>query len=124
MRRVALLTLLAALAVGGYALLARFVLHGPVTGHSLFQSVEHASGSAGRVLGGAGGRCRRRTKTATRWSCSVADREGSGGATYRVRVERGTSCWHGALASDYSEGGMPKAIHGCVYRWQWSLLDL
>lgn len=64
-----------------YAVLARFVLHGPVTSDSLAEAVTRESDSAGRTLDDPG-RCRRRS--ATTWSCSVTDQQGSGGAAYRV----------------------------------------
>jgi hypothetical protein len=42
----------------------------------------------------------------------------------RVRVRNGSSCFDGRLTADYGEGGMPRRIRGCVYRWQWSVFDL
>lgn len=102
----------------GYALLARFVLHGPVTGRSLVISVEEASGSAGGLLNH--GRCRP-TRAPREWRCEVTDSAGSGGATYTIRLRPGSSCWDGVLTNDASEGGMPKTIEDCVRRWQWSL---
>jgi hypothetical protein len=98
-----------------YALLARFVLHGPVTGRSLGVSVAHVSGSApfGPPV------CER--ASSAQWSCSVF--QGSGNADYRVRVRSGSSCWHGRLVGDAaSASGIPDQISGCVFRWQWRLL--
>ena len=116
------LPLCAASLFAAYALAARFVLHGPVTAASLHEAVERESGSAGSLVGGAD-HCRR-LRTARTWKCSVHDSAGSGGVDYRVRVRSGSSCFDGLLTTEYGEGGMPKRISGCVYRWQWTLLDL
>jgi hypothetical protein len=105
---------------GVYALVARFVLSGPVTSGSLAVSVGRVSGSPGELLGGAGD-CRRSIR-AGEWRCEVSDAGGSGAVTYRVRERRGSSCWDGLLVEDSAEGGMPRKISGCVRRWQWSLL--
>jgi hypothetical protein len=112
---------LALIAVGTYALLARFVLHGPVTPDSLAEALTRESDSAGSTLADPG-RCRQ--TSAAVWSCSVVDQQGSGGARYEVRVDADGSCWRATLADDYSEDGMPKSVDGCVYRWQWALTDL
>ena len=105
-----------------YAMLARFVLHGPVASVSLAEAVIRESGSADATLDDEPNGCRR--LSASRWSCTVGDQQGSGGVTYRVSVEADGSCWDATLADDHSEGGMPAEIEGCVYRWQWTLLDL
>ena len=113
---------LAVFLFAAYAIVARFVLHGPVTGRSLHESVQSASGSAGSTLGNAG-RCRSGSQT-REWRCDVDDAGGSGTATYSIRVRAGSSCWNGRLTGGDGEGGMPKRISGCVHRWQWSLFDL
>jgi hypothetical protein len=93
----------------------------PVNETTLFESVQAESGSAGELFDEAG------TCTARRrgiWHCSVLDREGSGGADYRVQVPSGDSCWTARLVSDYSEGGMPERVTGCVRGDRWSPWDL
>jgi hypothetical protein len=112
---------LALVAFGAYALLARFVLHGPVTPDSLAEALTRESDSAGSTLGDPG-RCRQ--TAATTWNCSVVDRQGSGGARYTVTVDADRSCWQATLDEDHSEGGMPGIVNGCVHRWQWALTDL
>jgi hypothetical protein len=107
--------LAAAVLFFAYALLARFVLHGQVTGESLGVSVAQASGSApfGPPV------CERDSDA--EWSCSVF--QGSDSDDYRVRVRTGSSCWDGRLVrNSRSETGSPDRISGCVFRWQWHLL--
>jgi hypothetical protein len=100
-----------------YALLARFVIHGPVTGRSLATSVRRAADSAAGL-----GDCRR-TSGARDWRCTVADPAGSGIASYWVRVRKDSSCWDAHFAVVHSDEGMPPMdMSGCVYRWQWRLL--
>lgn len=101
-----------------YALVARFVLHGPVDSGSLSRSVEVAAGSS---TYGTESPCRRRS-TAPRWRCSVWDASASGGVTYVVRVRPGGSCWDARLVGPNGEGPMPLRLSGCVHRWQWTLL--
>ncbi len=120
-KRVLLALAVCALAFAAYALLARFVIHGPVTSRSLARELTRESGSAGLTLDRPG-RCRELSPVS--WRCAVEDREGSGGATYRVQVEPDSSCWQAGLVNDYSEGGMPRAVDGCVHRWQWTVLSL
>jgi len=113
---------LAGAAYGAYALLARFVLHGTVTARTLFVSVENASGSPGALFDDRE-RCLR-PRRARDWRCQVMDDEASGGmVTYRVRLRPQSSCWVGQIRNDYPGSGMPTSIEGCVYRWQWRLLD-
>jgi len=102
-----------------FALMARFVFHGPVNAKTLAGSVADESGSTSDLLG-LGPRCRERS--ALRWSCSVLDQEGSGEVAYRVEVEPDSSCWSGRLK--YQSGFMPRRIDGCVPLWDWSLFDL
>jgi hypothetical protein len=117
MASVLLVVLLAAvLAAGAYAALARFVIHGEVTPRTLFVSLEDKTGSAGLIFEDKG-RCRKRSRPLL-WRCTVRDREGSGGATYRVRMRPHSSCWDARLTEDESEGGMPDLLDGCVYRWE------
>ena len=111
---------LAGAAYGAYALLARFVLHGAVTAQTLFVSVENASGSPGALFDDRA-RCQRPAR-ARDWRCQVMDEEASGGmVTYRMRPQ--SSCWVGQIRNDYPGSGMPTSVEGCVYRWQWRLLD-
>ena len=117
-----LLPIVAAFLFAAYALTARFALHGSVRPGSLHEAVERESGSAGTILGGSD-RCHR-LHARRAWTCSVADSAGSGGVDYRVRVRSGSSCFDGRMTAGYGEGTMPKRIDGCVYRWQWTLLDL
>ena len=112
---------LALVAFGAYALLARFVLHGPVTADSLAEAVTLESDSAGSTLDDPG-RCRQASETV--WNCSVIDQQGSGGAEYKVSVDADGSCWRATLDRDLSEGGMPRNLDGCVYRWRWAVTDL
>ena len=109
--------LVAVLGAGVFAVLARFVLHGEVTPRSLFVSVEDASGSAGLIFKDEG-RCRPWRGREGLWRCTVRDAAGSGGATYRVRMRSGSSCWDARLTDDDSEGTMPEMLDGCVYRWE------
>lgn len=116
------LVVLMGLAAATFAVLARFVVHGPVDGTSLHDSITAATPSAGGFLGDLTG-CRAAVAART-WSCSVIDEHRSGGADYLVTVEAGSSCWRAELTLDQSEGNMPKRVRGCVHLWQWSLLDL
>jgi len=97
-----------------FALLSRFVLHGPVNAVSLYESVSREAGAPRR-----NDRC---GKTADRrqWRCAVLRVEGSRAALYRVVVDTGGSCWRAVLANGGSEGiAMPRTLRGCVYRLQW-----
>jgi hypothetical protein len=127
-----------------YALLARYVLHGPTDAMSLAVSVRTEAGASGDMLG-AGGPCRRaasdelesRTEgfltagqlvpdelSSEVWICLAGDIRASGTAAYRVRLQSG-SCWEGRLATDLSgRSWLPRTISGCVHRWQWSLLGM
>jgi hypothetical protein len=113
--------LLVGLAFSGYALAARFVLHGEVNGRTLMQSVQHQSGSVGWLLDDGSDSCVRKTGTEDVWSCDVSDRHGSGGAGYRVRVSAGTACWSARMTWNGAEGFMPRRVSGCIPRWDWSL---
>ena len=104
------------------ALLARFVLHGQVTGRSLAISVGRASGSPEELLRDRGA-CRR-TGHADGWRYEVTGREGSGAASYRVVVRPGSSCWDERLADDSDTKGMPREVGDYIHRWQWSLVSL
>lgn len=123
-----------------YALLARYVLHGPADEMSLAVSVRREAGSDDMI--GASGPCRRaapdelepRTKgfldagqlvpdelAIDVWICVAGDIRASGTAAYRVRMRSG-SCWEGRLATDLSgRSWLPRTTSGCVHRWQWSL---
>lgn len=106
----------------GYALAARFVVHGPVTPAGLHDAVARESGSASSILGGSPS-CRRLRASRT-WSCVVFDASGSGAVEYRVRVRPASSCFDGRITGNFGEGGTQSRIGGCVYRARWKLLDL
>ena len=116
-----------AVAVAAGALLARFVLHGPVTSRSLLDSVEQRSGSEGATYD-LGGRCRPprggedgRGRDGGRWRCEVWDPAISDPAAYDVRVRPGSSCWDARLARPDVPSDLPRSLEGCVHRWQWTI---
>ena len=84
----------------GYAVLAKWVLHGPVTDRSLARSV-------GLEVGLTHGDCRRSHRPGM-WRCDLDD-GASDSATVYVRVRPRSSCWESRDA------------RSCVHRWQWSL---
>lgn len=96
--------------------LGRWVIHGPVDGHSLRVSVRH---EVGDVFAGIGD-CTPAGPPRV-WLCDVSDDGGSGSVTYRVTVEPGGSCWR-ASRQAFSVDRLPKSPQGCVHLWQWSLL--
>jgi hypothetical protein len=105
------------LAIVVYALAGRFVLHGPVTGRSLAVNLAQTAGSAAIDEPHA---CTRAAAPGT-WRCFVVDPGGSGGASYRVAVEPGSSCWSATVTQ--RAGGdepLPTHLHACVHRWQWT----
>jgi hypothetical protein len=125
-----------------YALLARYVLHGPADEMSLAVSVRREAGSDDMI--GASGPCRRAAPDELEprrkgfldagqlpdelaidvWLCVAGDIRASGTKVYRVRM-RSSSCWEGRLATDLSgRSWLPRTISGCVHRWQWSLLGM
>jgi len=114
--------LLAPALFAAYALLARYLLHGPVSASRLFVSVAQASDSGGGSVG-APGLCRR-IAAPRGWLCQVPDRRAYGVVSYRVGIRCGGSCWAAQITDDYTESGMPKRVDGCVHRWQWSLSAL
>jgi hypothetical protein len=99
-----------------FALLARFVLHGPVTEESLALSLSRASGSADEALGSRGS-CQRARRSGE-WLCEVFD--GSGVVTYRVQAPG--SCWNATRTGGPST--MPHDVSDCVHVWEWSLSSL
>jgi hypothetical protein len=106
------------------ALLGRYVMHGPVDRNRLAVSVAQATGSVDEAFGGPDP-CRLTDRVGV-YRCRVGDGEGSGTATYSVRLRPGSSCWDARRLIDASEGGMPRNPDGCVRAWQWSpqrLLD-
>jgi hypothetical protein len=68
---------------------------------SLFVAVQDESGSAGALFDDGTETCSPRAGTANTWRCDVIDRQGSGGARYRVLVRDG-SCWEATLVRDDS----------------------
>jgi hypothetical protein len=105
-----------------YAILARWVWHGPLTSESLFASVQDKSGSAGDLFD-EHSQCER-VHAARTWRCDVADPAGSGAIRYRVVVRQDEpACWDATLSRNWGEGG-PQRISGCIPRWDWSLLDV
>ena len=95
--------------VGTYNVLASNVLHGKVTGRSLYKSVENEVG-VGALLASDHEGCRRAAEPG-RWECFVADAEGSGDVAYTVRIHAGSSCWDGTGGG----AGRPERISGCVH---------
>src|SRR5438093_1116327 len=83
--RIIVTTICILLVLAGAAALARFVIHGPVTGRSLAASVEGGSGSDRDS-------CRRAADRAV-WTCFVPDVGASSYVKYTIRVRAGTSCW-------------------------------
>jgi len=99
-----------------FALLGRFVLHGPVSQHSLEVSV-HRAAALGMLPEAAS--CKRAVRV---WHCMAYDDSG-GGATYEVKLRPGSSCWNGRMTQNASyEVDPPRELGGCVRRWQWSIL--
>lgn len=89
----------------------------PVGTKSLRGSLERETGSAGFT-----GECKR--SAGADWRCDVADRQGSGTASYTVEVDG--RCWRARRSSPdhYSEGPMPARAAGCTrLRDAISLLD-
>ncbi len=120
MRRFFRLLVVSVVIFAAFALLARFVLHGEVSPTSLNESLATEAGSADQLLD-VPGRCDR--SASSTWECLIGDSSGSGGATYRVAVARGSSCWEAQRVDDFSESGMPRVVSGCVHLWQWSVVD-
>jgi hypothetical protein len=82
--------------------------HKPLNATTLVSSLEDEAGSAAMPKGRCG------LDVPGRWSCTVADHEGSGGATYVVR-RTSSYCWSARLTGDAGhETAMPRAVHGCV----------
>lgn len=83
---------------------------GPVSTGALPSSLAREARSAALY----DGPCR--TRVEDRWTCSVADGSGSGGAEYAVRRD-GWSCWQARrISADGFEDTMPARLRGCV-RW-------
>jgi hypothetical protein len=108
-----LVPLLAVFLFAVYAVLARTVIHGPVTPDSLGVSVAEEGGSMFAEFS----ECRPAAR-AREWRCTFSV-DGSSGAEFRVRVRDGSSCWD---ASRVHGTGLDRRLSGCVHRWQWSLL--
>lgn len=102
------------------AILGRYVVHGSVDGESLSVSVGQRVGSIDDALGDVTP-C---TRTSRRdvWRCSMSDARSSGAVPYEVRVEPGGSCWTARRAGANGTPGRERT-DGCVYAWQWSLLE-
>jgi hypothetical protein len=95
-----------------YALLARYVIHGPVNDQSLAWSVATDGGSPFPDLAN----CDRIGRAAT-WTCTLT-RDGSAAAHYRVRRRGDSSCWDARRI----RGEGDRRLRGCVHRWQWELI--
>jgi hypothetical protein len=95
----------------GYALLARGVLRGPVTERSLARSVAVDAGAESAT-------CRAGERPREHRCTYLVGH--SRPASYRVRVDRDSSCWTAARIQGHPE---PRRRSGCVHRWQWRLLD-
>jgi hypothetical protein len=109
--RVARLLALAIAVAGTVMLLIGVAGHKPkpLNASTLVSSLEDEAGSAALPDGHCG------LDAPDRWSCTIADHEGSGGATYTVRRTSGR-CWSARLL-DHPGGGesaMPRAAHGCI----------
>jgi hypothetical protein len=88
------------------------VLHGPVDGDSLRQSVGRATDTLATDEP-----CEPLAEART-WHCEVWDTGQSGTVPYRVRVAPDSSCWRGRrIGSHPVEGPMPDRPSACVYRW-------
>jgi hypothetical protein len=96
----------------GAIILAKFVLHGPVNGRSLYLSVTHAARGDSHLSDDPIRRCEA-TRVAREWLCAVDESAGSSEGVYRVRVHRGDSCWEGVAT--IPGGGLPRRIKGCVH---------
>jgi hypothetical protein len=87
LRAVAIVGLVLGFAISlfaAYAILARWVWHGPLTPESLFASVQDQSGSAGDLFDEHSQF--ERVHAARTWRCDVSDPAGSGSIRYRVVV--------------------------------------
>jgi hypothetical protein len=108
----------AALLAAGFVFVVLMLttIHGPVTEERLANSVADEAGRL-RLLP-----CTAHHGRPRRYSCGVWIDHGrftSGGVDYDVRVRPGSSCWTGTLdARDARDAGVPRRLHGCVYRWQ------
>jgi hypothetical protein len=121
--QIALVLLCAGALALSYALLARFVLHGPVDPMSLAVSVRREAASTD-VYATADDPCRRIRPSV--WMCIAHDgydprHSRSRYVEYRVRIRQG-SCWDGHLVNGWPGTSKPHAIRGCVHRWQWRFL--
>jgi hypothetical protein len=96
----------------GAVILAKFVLHGPVNGRSLYLSVTHAARGDSHFNDDPIRRCQP-TRVAREWLCAVDELEGSSEGVYLVRVHGDDSCWEGLTT--IPGGGLPRRIHGCVH---------
>ena len=106
--------------------LARFVLHGPVTGESLALSVDREIGAGGMVDDELPA-CRRDTPAT--WRCEAYSSELSGPVRYDVVERANSSCWDAERAERSARAvelatDLPARASGCVHRWQWTAVDL
>ena len=88
-------------------------LYSPAVGRPSAKALNYSLGSEvrGQTLFG---RCKRRGERL--WRCDVGDSQGSGSATYRLRMDS-RSCWHAwKLTPDSQEEGPPlkRQANACV----------
>jgi hypothetical protein len=120
MRRVLVALVCVVVGFAVYASLARWVLHGPVTPHSLAVSLDREAGSGGLEDVSP---CRRTGAGA--WTCDAHSEELSAAQRYELRMVPDGSCWR-ARRIDFSgpASDLPRVADDCVRLWQWSALDL
>lgn len=110
------------LAAGSFPWLARDFLHGRVNGRSLAIAVSREAAGGVSVFEDEA-ECRKLVAEPKAWSCSIASPEGSGGASYTIRMEKSGSCWTGRKRGNGSESSMRASVSGCVHLWQWTALS-
>jgi hypothetical protein len=123
MLRRAFIALVALVALAG---LARFAVHGPVTGGSLALSVDREIG-AGGVHDDELPACRRLAPGT--WRCEAYSTEMSGTVRYDVAQRGRGSCWDAERAEQRARAvelatDMPAHASGCVHRRQWTAMDV
>jgi hypothetical protein len=103
------------LVVGGWNVMASHVLHGEVTPHSLFLSVENESGGGDPFVRERHRICHPVSARPRAWTCEVLDPEGSGGfVRYEVELEPDSSCWDARTVERFVSI-LPRKISGCVH---------
>jgi hypothetical protein len=80
----------------------------PLNAKTLVDELEDAVGSASPIDDGHCG-----ASDPDHWTCSVADQEGSGGASYDVH-RTSKYCWRATIRTDGGETPMPRTASGCT----------